>query len=74
MRMQLYAVKQAAARLAVDKMTVHRPIWDGNPPYVDLGKPGKRPRIRVTEAALNEFVSAREPVARVRRPSAGRLA
>lgn len=56
---QLLTVEAAAERMSIDKMTVYRAIWAGDLGWVNLGQPGKRPRIRLRECDLDAFLANR---------------
>lgn len=63
-RTQLLTIAEAAERLSTHKQTVYRLVWDGLLPYINLAKPGQRPRLRVRESVLDEFVNGRDSAAR----------
>ena len=67
MGIQLLTVEDAAKRLSLDKMTVYRAVWAGEIAWVNLGQAGKRARVRISEAALDAYVAAREVPVPVRR-------
>ncbi|MEU7677174.1 helix-turn-helix domain-containing protein [Micromonospora taraxaci] len=60
---ELMTVKQAAVKLKVNPQTVYRMIWSKEIAWVDVGR-GSRARIRITEAAVAQFVGGRLQPAR----------
>lgn len=57
-RAVLLTVDEAAERLRVNHMTVRRRIAKGRITVVNLAEPGTRPKIRITEAALADYIAA----------------
>lgn len=64
MATRLYTVKEAAVLMSVHPQTVYRLIWGNELPFVNLAKPGQRPRLRISEKAIDEWVAPRESLAR----------
>lgn len=56
---QLLRLEDVADRLGVSRDSVERLIASGALPAVDMRAGGNRPRLRVTEDALAEFIKAR---------------
>lgn len=55
--MRSHSTTEVANLLGVHRQTVHRWVTSGRLAAFDIGVPG-RPRLRVTEASLREFVAA----------------
>ena len=53
-------VEQAAAELEVHKQTVYRLIYSGALAYTNISTGRKRARIRITRAALEQYLRERE--------------
>ena len=64
---ELLSVDQVAAALGVGRMSAYRRIWDGEIPMVNIGRNGKRARIRVRQCDLEAYVSQRMPAMPPRR-------
>lgn len=56
---QSLTVTEVAARLGVGRMTAYRLIANGELAAINVGTGGTRPRLRVTEAALRDFINSR---------------
>lgn len=57
--MRAYSCAAVAELLGVHRQTVHRWVTEGRLSAFDIGTPG-RPRLRVTEATIRDFISARQ--------------
>lgn len=55
--MRSHSTAEVAEMLGVHRQTVHRWVTSGRLAAFDIGVPG-RPRLRVTDAALREFIAA----------------
>lgn len=56
--LRVYSSAELADLLGVTRSTVHRWIVTGRLDAHDIGSPGGRPRLRITEAALRSFLEA----------------
>jgi excisionase family DNA binding protein len=54
---RLLKVTEAAARLDVHKSTIYRLIYANQLPVVPVGLGKSRPRVRISEAALDAFMT-----------------
>jgi len=62
---RLLTIPEVAERLGrVHRMTVYRRIASGELPAVNIGQRGRRPLMRVTEAALTAYIAGRTRVPR----------
>ena len=57
--MRAYSCAAVAELLGVHRQTVHRWVTEGRLSAFDIGTPG-RPRLRVTEATIRDFIAARQ--------------
>lgn len=54
-------VPEAAGLLSVHRQTAYRMVWAGLLPWHDVALPGaRRPRIRISAAALTAYMRANE--------------
>lgn len=56
---QMYSTAEAAELLSVSPMTVWRWVTAGYLPASNVGEPGKRPKIRISEDDLRRFIDDR---------------
>lgn len=56
---QMYSTTEAAELLSVSPTTVFRWITAGYLPAINVGEPGKRPKIRISEDDLHRFIENR---------------
>ena len=57
--MRAYSCADVAELLGVTRQTVHRWVIEGRLAAFDIGVPA-RPRLRVTEATIRDFIAARQ--------------
>jgi excisionase family DNA binding protein len=58
--MKAMSIPEFAARLGVHRATAYRLIAAGAVTVTDVSASGKKPRLRITEAAYERFLSKRE--------------
>jgi len=56
---KLFDLKQAARKLGITNDQTRGLIQDGELPYINVGRGKKRPRLRFTEADLDELIERR---------------
>jgi excisionase family DNA binding protein len=55
----MYSTTETAELLSVSPTTVFRWVTAGYLPAINIGEPGKRPKIRISEDDLQRFIEKR---------------
>lgn len=60
MATQLLTVPETGQRLGVHKQSVYRLIWAGQLAVVNVGNGKRRPRLRIKESSIEDYIRRNE--------------